>query len=470
MRLGLLTGWCLNPKLQIIQVPHNSAESTHFQDKLTKDGPFMDASLRSQTYYLIFFRLRGSDGGSYFTLLCVTGITVACEPLPSQSGHSLSRLQLAQTSPEFEVTVVCTMFAAEKCCQDLWSSLLDPNDNMSTARKHENKALSSLLNEELNGSASSQAGLTDPYEGDQKGACGLPSYAPESPSFGELQDLNQAIDSYRRALSFSSNSAGSRAHVLHLLSVMHAARFDLLYELDDINSAIAFCEEAISLVSEDEKGPLPLIGNLGGFYMLRCSRFGSQEDIERAVENLSLVVALTPSSDPELPMRLDMLGHCHLRRFECLGQPEDVHLAVKYNSQAVDLTSDENPEIAKPLCNLGIALQARFEHLGVLEDIDRAIEVMTRALAHLHSDPLDMAMVLRNLGTSYMNTRAMQSLSSLAILSMSLNILALSEIPMQPDSSILATLSIYLQRSSVTLKPCPSLPMVIQEWPLNSPT
>ncbi|KAH7320326.1 CHAT domain-containing protein [Rhizoctonia solani] len=273
------------------------------------------------------------------------------------------------------------------------SRLPGPVNKLHDAKENESDSISSLYSQTANGV---------PGGDDHTGILDVASLIPESPNFDELQDLNEAIDSYRQALSLISDTDQDYLHVLHLLSGAYATRFQILRELGDIDAATACGDQTVALGSASDNGVPLFLGNLGTFYMLRYDQFGDPDNVKRAIENLSLAVALTPPNDSELPLRLDMLGLSHIRRFECLGNPDDIETAVDHHTRAITLTSNDNPEMPKQLCNLGIALRTRFEHSGILQDIDRAIELMSRASIRMGNSPFDISLTLKSLGIAHM--------------------------------------------------------------------
>lgn len=219
--------------------------------------------------------------------------------------------------------------------------------------------------------------------------------------FGELADIDRAIEYLCQAVLHAPNGHPLKSKCLNNLGCSYGSRFECLGELDDINNAIEYQNQAVLLTTDNNEDKATRLNNLGSFLRLRFGLSGESTDIDKAIQYTSQSLSLASSGHLERPAMLNSLGNSYHRRFERLGNLEDIDKAIECKRQAISLTPNSHADRSTWLNNLGSSYQIRFARLGEVADIDSAIEYKTQAVSLIPGRHLHNAGLLSNLGNSH---------------------------------------------------------------------
>ncbi|KAF8750633.1 TPR-like protein [Rhizoctonia solani] len=256
--------------------------------------------------------------------------------------------------------------------------------------------------------------------------------------FGNLDDIDKAIEYGARALDLTPSGHPSMSSRISWLGVYYDERYRRLGNLDDINKSMECGVRALELVSENDpelSGIHPSISThgdpadleksieyksraldltpdghpdlprrhaaLGGSYSDRYRRMGELADLEKSIECDSRALALTPDGHPDLPRWYAALGVSYSDRYRRMGDPADLEKSIEYKSRALALTPDGHPDLPHRHADLGVSYTYRYRRMGELDDLNKAIECDSRALALTPDGHPDLPHRHADLGASY---------------------------------------------------------------------
>ncbi|QRW24209.1 CHAT domain protein [Rhizoctonia solani] len=219
--------------------------------------------------------------------------------------------------------------------------------------------------------------------------------------FGNLDDIDKAIEYGARALDLTPSGHPSMSSRISWLGVYYDERYRRLGNLDDINKSMECGVRALELVSENDPELSVLLGNMGISYGMCYTRIGRVEDLGKSIEYSSRALALTPDGHPHLPRRNSALGVAYTHRYRRMGDPADLEKSIEYKSRALDLTPDGHPDLPRRHAALGASYTHLYRRMGDPADLEKSIEYKSRALALTPDGHPDLPRRHAALGGSY---------------------------------------------------------------------
>ncbi|THH02101.1 hypothetical protein EW026_g721 [Hermanssonia centrifuga] len=221
------------------------------------------------------------------------------------------------------------------------------------------------------------------------------------------EDLDEAIDSCAKALTFCPTDDPRRSSFMEDLAQVFQIRFERKGQLEDIDEAIDLLREALTLstMGDDEEALRSLASSLnwlGDVLILRFGALSELVDLDEAITNYAKALAFCTSDDPKRLSFLHDLVQAHVSRFRKAGKTRDIDEVIGLLREALVLPSTRHGHGAinsrlSALDQLGDAFMLRFHQLSLIEDVDSAVETYTNALALCpETGPLRLA-VLDNL-------------------------------------------------------------------------
>ncbi|CAE6429928.1 unnamed protein product [Rhizoctonia solani] len=227
------------------------------------------------------------------------------------------------------------------------------------------------------------------------------SYLVQFRHFGELDNIEKAIEYGTRALDLTPDNHPNRPRQLQVLGIFYDERFKRAGELEDLEKAIELGSHGLALTPDGHPALPSRHASLGGSYRERFWRLGELGDLEKAIEHDTRALALTPDGHPDLADRHAGLGKSYYQRFQRLGRLEDIEEEIKHDSRALALTPDNHPDLPRRYANLGVSYEDRYQRLGELNDLEKSIEYKSRALVLTPDSHPDFPRHHANLGMSY---------------------------------------------------------------------
>ncbi|PSR85644.1 hypothetical protein PHLCEN_2v5373 [Hermanssonia centrifuga] len=219
--------------------------------------------------------------------------------------------------------------------------------------------------------------------------------------FGLVADLDQATESYGKALILLPDNDERRPRYLRDLAMSLHSTFEAEGQIKDLNGAIDRVRAANTCLSSgnvplDESeilGSLAQNSNsLGDLLKLRYTNSGMIVDLEQATESYGKALVLLPDDDERRPRYLmDLAMSLHLT-FEAEGRIEDLNGAIDCVREAIACLSsgivpfDEGKilgSLAQDSNSLGDLLKLRHTNCGMIADLEKATESYRMALALL---------------------------------------------------------------------------------------
>ncbi|QRV80931.1 CHAT domain protein [Ceratobasidium sp. AG-Ba] len=219
-------------------------------------------------------------------------------------------------------------------------------------------------------------------------------------NYGQLEDLNFAIECLKQADSLNQNENQSNPSILTNIGNGYLLRFSQLGELEDIETAIIYHRQAL-LSAPHDYDLVGLLNNLSGSHLSRFERSWDVKDVEAAFECQSRVLALLAEDDPTRPSVLNNIGRVLESRYQHLGHVDDLNNSIQYLTEAVALTPDDDPHRAGRLNNLGHLQLVRFELLDEADDLSMAIGHQTLSVSLTPTDHVEKPRRLGDLADAY---------------------------------------------------------------------
>ncbi|PSR85642.1 hypothetical protein PHLCEN_2v5371 [Hermanssonia centrifuga] len=193
-------------------------------------------------------------------------------------------------------------------------------------------------------------------------------------TFSLIVDLEEAIESYGKALAFLPDNSERRPQYLSQLADSLLIIFEAKDQVEDLNGAIDRVREALVCLSggdvpHDEGDLLESLAKnldqLGNLLLLRYQKITQIVDLEEATESYGNALVLLPDNSERRPRCLRALALSLHETGEAKGQVEDLNEAVDRLREALiclsggDVPHDEG-EMYETLRLLGKLLANRF--------------------------------------------------------------------------------------------------------------
>ncbi|KAL5639675.1 hypothetical protein ACGC1H_006318 [Rhizoctonia solani] len=212
------------------------------------------------------------------------------------------------------------------------------------------------------------------------------------------KDLDKAIKYKSRGLALISDDRPDLSRLLAELGEYYSTRFDLQGKLDDLDNATEYESRSISLVPDDHQDLIFRLVNLGRDYHSRFQLLEELDVLDKAIECQSRALTLAPKADSELSAEL---GTTYIYRFKHLGKQEDFEKAVEHQSRALLLMPDGHSRFPMRLANLGVVYACRFEYMHEPEDLEKSIEYISHAISLAPNGESELPRWHANLGLQY---------------------------------------------------------------------
>ncbi|WP_405896796.1 CHAT domain-containing protein [Streptomyces sp. NBC_00727] len=189
-----------------------------------------------------------------------------------------------------------------------------------------------------------------------------------------LAELNEAVSSFRAAVTALSPDDAGRVPHLHDLLAVTLLRFNETREPADLDRAIAAGQEAVSLARTNVR----CLAALGAVFLERFKVSERKDDLDDAVRLARIAVSLPPAQISDGRRALESLGAALGERFGFLGSVEDLEESIALERSAVALS---RPGTARKtaLHQLARSLGRLVEATGRAEALEEAVVLARRA-------------------------------------------------------------------------------------------
>lgn len=198
---------------------------------------------------------------------------------------------------------------------------------------------------------------------------------------GNVQDLNTAVDGYRKAITDLPVQDDNYLAALVNLSNILATRFDQKGQENDLEESVLLLTEALQLRPLSHSSRAGYLNNLASNLLTRFQKSGGQyRDLEDAIILNREALSLRPLSHPHRSSTLDNLAIALQTRFLHGSDIQDLNDAICLHGEALELREFPHPDRYSSLTNLAEALLIRHERLGKGEDISKALSLKKQLL------------------------------------------------------------------------------------------
>ncbi|THG96376.1 hypothetical protein EW026_g5443 [Hermanssonia centrifuga] len=219
---------------------------------------------------------------------------------------------------------------------------------------------------------------------------------------GQIVDLEEARESYGKALVLLPDNSEWRPRYLSDLAVSLHKTFEAKGQIEDLNGAISRVHEALACLSggtvllDERKIRRSLAKNLshlGDLLMDRYRELKLVVDLEGATLSYGKAVAALPDNSQRRPQYLRALAMSLLKTFE------------KKGSGTVSLDEGEKHGLlAKNSNHLGDLLMLRYRKIALIADLEEATSNYEKALVYLPDDSESRPQYLKDLAVSLRKT------------------------------------------------------------------
>ncbi|MBB5866812.1 CHAT domain-containing protein [Allocatelliglobosispora scoriae] len=226
------------------------------------------------------------------------------------------------------------------------------------------------------------------------------AYCTRFQAFGDIADINAAIDTYRRAdLAKEQPWTADLCRELTNFSIALRSRFEHSGAAQDLEESIALCRLALDGATlPPDTGPA--LESLGKSLIARHEITEDPDDLRAAVQ------ALTDARDAYPPSHLRhhtadvALTFAMLRAAKADEDPAVLDRAIEHTGRLA-ASNHTTVETASVLyANLGSTLHLRWRRTGSAEDLELVVDALRRCLALTPADHIEHGRRVGNLATA----------------------------------------------------------------------
>jgi tetratricopeptide (TPR) repeat protein len=195
-----------------------------------------------------------------------------------------------------------------------------------------------------------------------------------------MEDLEEAISSYREALALHPPGHPNRSSSLGNFANALLTRFEQSGRVDDLEDAISSDHEALTLCPPGHPARSNSLNNFVNALLTHFKHFPRIEDLEDAISSGHEALTLCPPGHPDRSISLNTFASALLTRFMQLGRIEDLEDVISSYCEALTLRPPGHPNRSSSLNNFAEALLTRFQQLGKIEDLEHSISSHREAL------------------------------------------------------------------------------------------
>lgn len=218
-------------------------------------------------------------------------------------------------------------------------------------------------------------------------------------AFGDIQDLDQAVNQGDEAVRATPASNGDRPDALSKSGMAYLTRYQRFGEITDLETAIRLSTEAAQHAAGHPRGA-DFLSNAALAFREQFERSGAKSDLDRFVTYAEAARAATRDDDPGFARSLANLGAAYQIRFTRLGDPADLSQAIRHwqHAERVSASRLDHPVM---LSGLGLAFRMQFELTGADADLDKAIQLSAQAVEETSATHAAYPGLLSNCAAAY---------------------------------------------------------------------
>ncbi|MFC5824735.1 CHAT domain-containing tetratricopeptide repeat protein [Nonomuraea insulae] len=215
---------------------------------------------------------------------------------------------------------------------------------------------------------------------------------------GGLDDLDEAIETGRRAFGLFPEGGADRLVPLTALAVALRRRSGLTGRLEELEEAVSLARQAAGATPPGSPAFAERHVNLAVALVFRFEWRAEEADLTEAVALHRLVLADGGAGNPKRATHLCNLATALYTRFDAGGGTADLTAAIEATREAMAVQGLPVPVRAAGELNLCNYLRARFHYSNASEDLDAAVRAGQAAADLLTEHSPTRPAALANLG------------------------------------------------------------------------
>ncbi|THG93369.1 hypothetical protein EW026_g7848 [Hermanssonia centrifuga] len=216
---------------------------------------------------------------------------------------------------------------------------------------------------------------------------------------GLVVNLEEATESYEKALVFLPDNSESRPHYLRDLATSLFDTFGEKGQIKDLDGAIDRMREALAclsggIVPPDERETSISLCFLGGLLNARFKGIGEREDLDEAIQCQYQAMELDPTK--RYPALGNLSAHLYAL-YSMTGDRSDLERALGFSREALQLCPvDDSSSRLTIKRHMAVYLNTRFKRSDRAEDLEEGLEIrrelvaLTKGKDGHHNDVIDL--------------------------------------------------------------------------------
>jgi tetratricopeptide (TPR) repeat protein len=253
----------------------------------------------------------------------------------------------------------------------------------------------------LQGSFECTGNIEDLDQAIDSGRRGLESVQPDHPELGMMlcnvaaamrmrsnnsggaggRYADEAVALYRRAVVAIRDGRRERPGALSSLAATLRARFEASRAEADLDESIVFARQAVSTARTLDPQRYQYLVNLAASLRARHAVTGALDDLSEAIRLLRAALARTPARHPDHAANCANLAAALWTRYEESGAEQVLDQVIGLLRQAAAAVHGGDPARAQLLSNLSVAVCARFKLARATADLDAAVDIARQAVS-----------------------------------------------------------------------------------------
>lgn len=225
---------------------------------------------------------------------------------------------------------------------------------------------------------------------------------PAGPRPSAVEDLDEAVASYERAVAGTPPGAPGRAERRAGLGIGLAERYLRTGAVGDLDRSLEELRAAVRATPSRALNAPGHLFNLGNVLWIRYGRTRRLDDLEDALGALQRAAEATPEASTDRPACLNSLAVGYAERHGRTGSAADLAECVRLLREASTLPSGADHTVI--VTNLGNALRMLARATRAPELRDEAIQVLESALSDASSAGMPRAAACHNLASALVVT------------------------------------------------------------------
>ncbi|KAJ8131834.1 hypothetical protein O1611_g1792 [Lasiodiplodia mahajangana] len=184
---------------------------------------------------------------------------------------------------------------------------------------------------------------------------------------------------------------------LHNLNLLRIRRYAINGSLEELNEAIQDYKKALSAMDDKNEMRPGSLSNLGYLLCMRYERLGERDALEESIERCYTAVDATRDGDPQLTLRKSNLATCLAQKYVRTELLRDLGPVIELGRAIIEAMPETLADRFKYLNNLGVWLSWSYMQTKEPAELDEGIAHIRNAIEQAPRDHVVRIDCLNNL-------------------------------------------------------------------------